>query len=298
MGFWKTIITGTKPKFWDKPNCRWKVNPSGDEAVIEFSESVPDQAELSADPDTAGITISDAEALFESWGNPAWSYPTPNELINIGYCTVADLRDRGITETAATEADLKRAIRISARVIDSFCNRSFFRRETRYALDGSGSQTIFLEDRPVIEILDLKVDGAELNTSEYKVYGDAGYVRLTGLAPIPGMNYEGIFPTGDQNVELHGLFGFSIIPAEVRESCVQLAIERLREFKSETDITKPDGKSTRNAIGIKSAKIEDISVEFEYPRYLTGKQSTMSTGNQKVDALLIKFKKDMDAIVV
>ena len=85
----------------------------------------------------------------------------------------------------------------------------------------------------------------------------------------------------------------------MRESCIQLAIERLRESKSEVDLSKPTGKSTRNAIGLKRAKIEDISVEFEYPRSLrTGKTGGTSTGNQKVDAMLVKFKKDVEAVAV
>jgi len=299
MGYWKTITIEGKPKFWDKPNCRWKLSPSEDEALIEFSATQADYDEVNADPDTTELTRTQAESLSQSWNNPPWIYPTSSELFGIGYCSVADLRDRGITPEMATDEDLRKSIRIATQIIDSFCNRNFWRREERYLLDGDGTSVLFLEDRPIIKISKLKVDGVELSPSEYRVYGEPGYIKLAGLNPIPGKNIKGLFPKGEQNIEVYGQFGFVTIPAEVRQACILLSIDVLREMKSEIDLTKSTSNSTRNAIGLKRAKIEDISVEFEYPYSLThGKERRLTTGNSDVDSMLLKFKKDMETTVV
>ncbi len=299
MGFWKTITIEGKPKFWDKPNCRWKLSPLEDEALIDFSATQADYDEVNADPDTIELTRNQAESLSKDWNDPAWIYPTSSELFCIGYCSVADLRDKGITPEMATDEDLRKSIQIATQIIDSFCNRNFWRREEKYFLDGDGTSVLFLEDRPVIKISRLKIDGRELAPSEYKLYGEPGYIKLIGLNPIAGKNIKGLFPRGEQNIEVYGQFGFTTIPSEVRQSCILLSTDTLREMKSEIDLTKSTSSSTRNAIGLKRAKIEDISVEFEYPYSSThGKEGRITTGNSDVDYMLLKFKKDMEATVV
>lgn len=288
MGFWKTVTIEGKPKFWDKPNCRWKLGPLGDEALIEFHATQADYNEVNAAPDTVELTFSQAKALSESWNDSPWVYPTAAELYGIGYCSVSDLRDRGITPDMATDSEVRTAIQRAKEIIDAFCNRSFWRREAQYFLDGEGTPSIFLDDRPIIAVLALKVDGDILHPYEYKVYGDSGYIKLV----------RSIFPAGPQNVEVFGQFGFAVIPAEVRNACIAISIDALREIKTELNLTEAASNSTRNAIGLKRAKIEDISVEFEYPRSVTGDTRRLTTGSQLVDSMLLKFRKDMDITVV
>jgi hypothetical protein len=286
MGFWKTITIEGKPKFWDKPNCRWKLSPLRDEALIEFHATHADYDEVNADPDTVELTFSQAEALSRSWNDPMWVYPTAAELYGIGYCSVADLRDCGITPEMATDEEVRRAIQRARETIDAFCNRNFWRREERYFLDGDGTQSVFLEDRPIVAVLTLKVDEDVLHPYEYRVYGDSGYIKLV----------RGRFPEGAQNIEVFGQFGFAVIPSEVKQACIALSIDALREMKSELDLTKATSNSTRNAIGLKRAKIEDISVEFEYPRSSDKRRAT--TGSPLADSMLMKFRRDMEATVV
>lgn len=299
MGFWKTVTIEGKPKFWDKPECRWKLSSLEDEAIIEFTATQADYDEVNSDTDTTELTRNQAETLSKSWNNPDWIYPASSELSGIGYCSVADLRDKGITSEKATDEELGKAIRLATQIIDSFCNRNFWRREKKYLLDGDGSSVLFLDDRPVIKILSLKIDDVELAPSEYKVYSEPGYIKITGLEPMPGKKMKGLFPGGDQNIEVYGQFGFETIPAEVRQACIILSIDLLRDIKSEIDLTESDNKSTRNAIGLKSAKIEDVSVEFQYPSSLTrGEGSRITTGNTEADSLLLKYRKDLEAVVI
>jgi len=135
--------------------------------------------------------------------------------------------------------------------------------------------------------------------SEYRTYGEPGYIKLVGLNPVPSKNIKGLFPRGEQNIEVYGQFGFITIPSEVRQACILLSLDNLRDMKSEIDLTKSTSNSIRNAIGLKRAKIEDISVEFEYPRSLiAGERKRITTGNSEVDSMLLKFKKDMEATIV
>ena len=284
MGFWKTVLIEGRPKFWDMPNARWKLGPFEDKALIEITGSQSAYDEVNSDPDTTELTRGEVEALSNAWGNSPWIYPVSSE---VGYCSVPDLRERGITAEMATDEEIRTAIQSARAIIDGFCNRDFFRREARYFLDGNDTATVFLDDRPIIAVLTLKVDGEVMLPREYRVYSESGYISLV----------TGIFPEGKQNVEVYGQFGFAVIPSEVRQASIAIALGVLREMKSEIDLTKSTANSTRNAIGLKRAKIEDIEVEFEYP-YSRGGQRLQTTGDGTVDAMLSKFKKDMDAGVI
>ena len=299
MSYWRTTASDGKPKYWDKPNCRWKLNPAEDEGLIEFSTSQADYDELKEDSDTTELTLAEAMELSEDWGDPPWTYPTAEELNGIGYCSVADMRDGGIGEDKATEDELKKALATARHVINSFCGRDFWRQEKTYHLDGEGTNVLFLTDRPIIRVSFLKADDTEIQENEYKVYSEAGYIKLTDLMPIPSRRIGGVFPKGAQNIEVQGEFGFSPIPPEVRRACYLISIAVLTELKTEISLTESAANSTRNAVGLKKAKIEDISVEFEYPRNLTSqKEWRTTTGNAEADSLLLKFKKDVEAMAI
>lgn len=295
MGYWRTVVIEGRPTYWDKPNARWKLSPPEDESLLEVTASHADYDEINGDPDTEELTASQAVSLAVSWGNPPWTYPTASELYGIGYCSVSDLRDKGITEDQATDEELRKAIQAATLIAESFCNRDFWRREETYKLDGNGTPVLFLDDRPVISIAKLTVDDSELADTEYALYGDPGYIRLSE----PDFTTDRIFPCGVQNVEVEGQFGYETIPFDVRQACIILAVDALRELKAGVDLDTSTSSSTRNAVGLRSAKIEDISVSFEYPRSVSsGEKGLTSTGSREADSLLRKYKRDMEAFVV
>ncbi len=67
MGYWKTKVINGKPKFWDKPDCHWRIKPDGTEAIIEFTGSRADYDELNKDIDTQELTRNQAEELARVW---------------------------------------------------------------------------------------------------------------------------------------------------------------------------------------------------------------------------------------
>jgi len=214
------------------------------------------------------------------------------------YAVVQDIRDRGVDPTVADDASVEQALVRAAVIIHSYCGRDFQRREETYRLDGNNKASIFLDDRPVIEVIEMKVDGLVISPQSYVVYGNAGYIRLSeGLSIFACAS--GVFPEGAQNIEVHGFFGYEKPPAEIKEACILLALAILRAKQTESNITESQANTTAKAIGIKRVKIDDLSVEYEYPREASissAKQRT--TGLLEADRLLVRYRRDLEAMAI
>ena len=214
------------------------------------------------------------------------------------YASIGDVRDRGVSFEDATNAQVLTALERAVRMIDAFCGRDFRARDRLLRVDGSGGAALFLDDRPIILVRDILVDGLRLSPVDYVVYPEEGYVKLVGGRTIFA-GFPGTFPVGSQNIEVTGLFGYLQPPAEGKESAILLAIEFLRTGPAEADIAAGSGESTRNAIGISRVKIDEISVDFQYPSDLkSGSGGALSTGLLKADGLLTRFRRDLRAAVV
>ena len=205
------------------------------------------------------------------------------------YASVEDIRDRGVDASTADDLTVLRALLRAGIVIEAYCGRDFWKREETYRLDGNGKRSLFLDDRPVIDVLDLKVDGRAFSEKEFEVYHDAGYIRLRG----------GAFAEGAQNVEVHGWFGYEEPPQEVKEACILLTLMFLRMMPSETNVSQSQANTTDRAVGIKRVRVDDLSVEYQYPRDVAGASARKkSTGIVEADRLLWRFRKDLEAIAI
>ena len=214
------------------------------------------------------------------------------------YCTIQDLRDRGLSHDQADNASVLKSILQAMGKIEVFCQRDFWLHYRSLEVDGSGKSTLFLDESPIVEVQRLEIDGTRIDAGDFALYGEEGYVKLIGSNVFPRAFTPGTFPEGSKNIAVKGLFGFETVPAEVKEACILVTIDVLRNRESEADVAATSAMSTRNAIGLKRAKIEDISVEFEYPRDLKETSKVVSTGNASVDAMLDRFKRKMHATAV
>jgi len=214
------------------------------------------------------------------------------------YCAVQDVRDRGVAAEAATDAQVTKALDRSTRTIDTYTGRDFRARNRVVRLDGSGTRTLFLDDRPVISVTNILVNGLRLDSANYVLYPDAGFIKLDGSGRSIFAGFSGAFPIGSQNVEVQALFGFAEIPPEVKEACLKLTLEFLRNQPAEADVTSGSGLNTRKAIGVRRIRIDDLSVDFAYPASVKNGGRRLTTGLPEVDAVLDRFRKDLDALVV
>jgi len=214
------------------------------------------------------------------------------------YATVQDIRDRGVTEDVADELTVLRALGRARLVIDAYCGRDFLRREETYLVDGTGRAALFLDDRPVIEVTELKIDDAPVDAEGFRLYCEAGYVRFVGERTI-FMGHPGTFPRGTQNVEVRGVFGFEEVPPEVKEACILLTLAFLRMMRGEANVGESQANTTDKAVGIKRVKVDDLSVEFQYPREATiGASRRKTIGVPEADRLLWRYRRDLEAAAV
>ena len=214
------------------------------------------------------------------------------------YATVQDIRDRGVDPNVADDLTVTRALGRATLVIDGYCGRDFWMREETYLVDGTGGPALFLDDRPVIEIAELKVDDAAVPADSYRVYSAAGYIRFVGDRTI-FMGHPGTFPRGSQNIQVHGFFGFEEPPPEVKEACIILTLAFLRMMAAEANVGESQANTTDKAIGIKRVKIDDLSVEFQYPRDATiGASRKKTTGVIEADRLLWRYRRDLEAMAI
>ena len=217
----------------------------------------------------------------------------------VTYADIADIRGRGVTPDVADDAAVTAALERATSMVDIFAERDFLKREETYFIDGNGTESIFVDDRPVVEVLELKVDDFLIPTEDYVLYPDAGYIRMKTLRRNIFAGFPGNFARGEQNVEVHGFFGFEAVPAEVKEATILLAMEFLRTAAADADIAAGSGGSTRRAIGIKRVKIDEIAVDFEYPRDIrAGAGRAISTGLLKADGLLLRFRRQLHPIAI
>lgn len=215
------------------------------------------------------------------------------------YASIQDVRSRGITLEQADDAAVQAALERATKMVDIFTGRDFREREETHEVDGDGTESLFLEDRPIMEVLDLTVDDQVVSPERYVVYREAGYIRLDNAFRSVFSGFPGVFPKGPQNVAVHGFFGFEEVPLEVNEATILLAIEFLRTRAAEADVGAGSASSTRNAIGVRSVKIDEISVDFEYPSDMkAGTSGAFSTGLPKADALIARFRRQVNPIVV
>ena len=113
------------------------------------------------------------------------------------------------------------------------------------------------------------------------------------------MGHPGAFPRGAQNVEVRGVFGFAEIPPEVKEACVILTLAFLRMMRAEANVGESQANTTDKAVGIRRVKVDELSVEFQYPREATiGASRRKTTGVPEADRLLWRYRRDLEAIAV
>ena len=217
----------------------------------------------------------------------------------MGYCTRQEIRDRGVSVTAAADSAVDQAIIRAARIIDATTGQDFQVREATVRLDGSGTASLFLDDYPVIEILDLQVDGTPLPAEAFVCYPEAGYLRLVGARRDLFAGAPGVFPRGNQNITIHGRFGYATVPPAVNEAAILLTLEALRTGPAEADVASGSAASTRHALGIKRVRIDEISVDFVYPNDLkAGAGGKATTGLPAADRLLARFRRRLEPVTV
>lgn len=230
-----------------------------------------------------------------------------------GYCTVSELRDEGVPETFS-DTHLLRRISMASRLIDRVTGRFFAPRQLTLKVDGRGGRMILL-NMPIIAISTVEFETSPFQPSSLSIEPDLLRVYnrhisqnltmpddrnnpkielyhpsddITSASPYTFTRL--IFPEGQQNVTVSGVFGYTdydganpqgSTPLLIRRACMLLVIRDLYKF---ADISNRDEMLKRSRIIIERTR--DQSYELENLARLRG---AMFTGDPEIDNILAAY---------
>jgi len=225
----------------------------------------------------------------------------------LGYTTVQAMRDEGVPDPP-TDARLQSLITLASQQIDKWTGRWFEPRNLVFHLDGTGKRSIHLE-APIISISEIVLDDETvLLLPDIKVYNRHITENLT--FPDDRQNpllevYQNlrdelrfslglkVFPIGQQNVKVTGVFGYTdhdgsvngATPLLIEEAC-KMMVMRMLEPLYAADPTSDALVGHR----VVEMKTRDQTVKLASPEksYLPG--SWPYTGDQRIDQILMSFR--------
>lgn len=147
-------------------------------------------------------------------------------------CQLADVKTYlGIT-SATTDAVLTALVGNASAFIERYCNRVFEQASYTETRNGNGADAIYLRNTPIVSVQSVSVDGTSIpaapDTVSYGYIFDTHKVYLRGDARVnpitPGIfaGYPPRFQRGIQNIVIAYTAGFTTIPADVNQACVEL----------------------------------------------------------------------------
>lgn len=144
-----------------------------------------------------------------------------------GYTTVAAMRAEGVTTAQASDTRLLALIQRASRMIDRWTGRWFEPRSKTFLLDGRGTQSLLLGP-PICDVTRVRIlltdfgDLEDVSLTSVRVYNrhltqelldpdDRENPRIDFVvAPEDETIFgSGLFPTGRQNIEVQGVFGYT-----------------------------------------------------------------------------------------
>lgn len=171
--------------------------------------------------DPAGDLTYDYQVVYRRSSDGAL-YGTPLAVGTVaadGYCTLAEVRDEGVTALDATDAQVLRAIVWADRYIEKYTRRWFGPRFVPVLRKGGRTdEEVVFFDVPIIALLTCTVDGTQLANGDLEVYnrhlttGQADDRNASRLEISDDATW-GWFSQGRQNVEIAGIFGYTELPA-------------------------------------------------------------------------------------
>lgn len=231
-----------------------------------------------------------------------------------GYCFVSDLRDEGVPATF-TDAVLLQKIAFASRFIDRMTGQFFEPRTRTYKLDGRGGRILQL-GLPVISVATVKFETSpfqpsslDIDPSLLRIYNrhiSQGLVQpddrqnpkielyhasddITNASPYVFTRL--IFPHGQQNIEVNGVFGYTDpdppsmtgkTPELIRHACKLLVLRNLQKL-----YPSAVGGSTFNKGPIQSERTRDQAVTFDTSAL--AKRVGAFTGDPEIDYILASF---------
>lgn len=152
---------------------------------------------------------------------PATLLPPAVATVPLGY-TNALLVSKATGGEVTPEEVLAEWIAQAAHEIDLASGMCFTTRNAREVLDGDGAAVLFLRCFPVAEILNVTVDGQEIDLADIILNPRTGSLRRC----------EGSWPEGCRNVEVEYIHGTRIVPPIVQKLATLFAAKTALSAKN------------------------------------------------------------------
>lgn len=225
----------------------------------------------------------------------------------LGYCTVQDLRDEGVPVSVADDARLQLLIARASRYVDKFTQRYFLPRDLVVSLDGTGLRSIHL-DIPIVTITAAQIDEVVLDLDDLLIYNRHITQGLTfpddredprievrqSLHDVErfALGLE-VFPIGQHNVHLTGVFGYTepdgspygSVPPLICEATKMLV---MRELAPKYTAGPLDDWWMSHAIV--EMKTRDQTIKFASPSTLGPAGPGLYTGDRRIDNILMQYR--------
>lgn len=126
--------------------------------------------------------------------------------------TLQELKD--YLEITSTDKDtlLQKLVDASSDFVKDYTGYEWVETEYRETIDGPGSNSVVLSQRPVQDLTSVKIDSTELTSDKYVVYENEAIVTR---------KYEN-FPQDLQNVEVQYTAGYTSVPEDIKQLCSDL----------------------------------------------------------------------------
>ena len=210
------------------------------------------------------------------------------------YCTVAELRARGVPLTI-TNQQISDAIVRSQEFIDNYTRQRFSPVSLIIDMDGSGDSDLFLDDYPVdaLTLVKYRAGDAVQNYIDVDLTPDTKYPGTSNQFVTKDLVIENdigimvgrdfMWPTGSMNVHLEGTFGFQDTPALIMEVCCQMALAGgVVGDPLTSTVPVPDPNLISESIG-----------DYSYAKKVgfSSLVGFLTTGNARWDSILSMFRR-------
>lgn len=120
---------------------------------------------------------------------------------------------------------LARLITAASQFIQKWLNRNIVSADWYEVRDGTGGQRLTFGNFPVTAVLSLSIDGLAIPPTSGDGEFGAGYVFSPTELVLRGY----VFTCRPQNVEITYTAGYSVIPSDIAQACIDLVCLRYRE---------------------------------------------------------------------
>ena len=135
-------------------------------------------------------------------------------------CSIDDVKTYLGLSGSDHDTQLTALVANASEAIESFCRRKFTQTDYTEYHDGMGSGILLLDHHPAQSVTEVKIDANRdfdnadaLDPDDTVTYGDEGLIQLV----------SGTFPAGVRNVRVIYSAGYTSVPDDVAQGCIQLA---------------------------------------------------------------------------